>query len=257
MTETFSPPDSNHINLVSWNILLDKTRTEKGLVTSQAERLDSHIDTLKALDLETIDVAMIQEAEKTKEIHCGEEMARALGYKAGFWFEHNTSKRKGEHIGVFGACVEDAESFDLPHDKLGVITMIGETAVVGIHFRKEHIGPMRTDQARAVVERVEGMKHVALVGDPNALFFQQSRRLLHKAGFGSAFHLLGQRNPKTHPTPEYRKIFYAPVHRPLLPRGTASDIIYVRGMEVHDAGRFRGKSDHYGLWANVSPKVDL
>lgn len=252
MTERLpSGPDT--INIVSWNILLDKTRTKRGLIASQTERLGSQIATLKTLGFGAIDVAMIQEAEKTKELHCGEEMARALGYEAGFWFEHNTSKRKGEHMGVFGARVESAESFELPHDKVGVITMIGQTAVAGIHFRKEHFGPMRADQAQAVVERLEGLDHAVLVGDPNALFFEKSRRLLHEAGFESAFHLLGQCNPKTHPTPEYRKIFYAPMHRPLLPRGTASDIIYVRGMDVHNAFRFKGDSDHYGLGAELSP----
>lgn len=256
MSEQYLPPQTqDRLNIVSWNVLLDKTRTAECLIASQAERLESQIDTLYGLDLDPIDVAMIQEAEKTPELHCGEEMARILGYGAGYWFEHNTSKRRGEHIGTFGARVWDAESFALPHDKLGVITDVGRTAVVGIHFRKEHFGPMRTRQAEAVIERVEGMEHVVLVGDPNALFFEKSRRLLHKAGFESAFHLHGERNPKTHPTPEYRNIFYAPVHRPLLPRGTASDIIYVRGMDVHDVGRFHGDSDHYGLWATVSPTV--
>lgn len=251
----------NHFNAITWNVLLDKTKTKARLIAPQASRLDSQINTLAELDLDTIDVAMIQEAEKvketseTEEIHCGEEMARALGFHAGFWFEHNTSRRSGDHIGVFGGQVYDAEKIVLPHDKLAVITMIGETAVIGIHFRKEHIGPMRTDQAEVLIERMEGMEHVVLMGDPNALAMQKPRRLLHQAGFESAFHLVGQRNPKTHPTPEYRKIFYPPIHRPLLPKGTASDIIYVRGMNVHKAFRFHGDSDHYGLAAEVSPQL--
>lgn len=261
MSTEHAAASDNTFNVVTWNVLLDKTKTKARLIAPQSARLDSQINTLLELDLDTIDVAMIQEAEKvtetreTEEIHCGEEMARALGYHAGFWFEHNTSRRGGDHIGVFGAQVYDAEKFALPHDKLAVITMIGETAVVGIHFRKERIGPMRIDQAEALIERMEGMEHVVLVGDPNALAIQKPRRLLHQAGFESAFHLIGQRNPKTHPTPEYRKIFYPPIHRPLLPRGTASDIIYVRGMEVHNAFRFHGDSDHYGLAAQVSPTL--
>lgn len=243
---------SDVLNIVSWNILLDKTRTKKGIVVSQASRLSSQTETLRSLDIWELDVVMLEEVEKTKKQHSGEVIARALGYHAGFWFEHNTSRRKGEHIGMFGDKVEHVEAFDLGHDKVGVLTMIGDIAIVGFHFRKEHMGPQRANQASAVLERVDGMKHVVLTGDANALAIEKARRQLHSAGFQSAFHELGRPNPKTHPTPAYRKIFYAPIHRPFLPRGTSSDLIYVRGMDVHDAGRFLGDSDHYGLWARVS-----
>jgi hypothetical protein len=252
MTEA-CPPNPDLINVVSWNVLLDKKRTAKGLISAQSERLPSQVDTLKRLDINNIDVALIQESHGSKELHCGEEMARQLGYQAGFWFEHNTSRRRGDYIGVFGARVESAEPIELPHDKLAILTKLGETAFVAIHLRRERVGPMRAEQAEVLVERLDGLEHVVIGGDPNALFFQKARRILRAAGFGSAFHLTGQRNPKTHPTPEYRKVFYAPVHRPILPRGTASDIIYTRGMNVHTAARFHGDSDHYGLYGTVSP----
>lgn len=244
---------SDLLNIVSWNILLDKKRTAKGIITAQSARLDSQIETLSMIDEEIggIDIAMLQEVEKTKEQHNGEVIARALGYHAGYWFNHNTSRRKGEYIGMFGEQVEQAEEFDLGHDKLGVITMIGGVAVVGVHFRREHFGPQRADQSIALIERLEGIDHAVIVGDPNALAIEKARRQLHEVGFESAFHLLGRRNPKTHPTPSYRKIFYAPIHRPFLPRGTSTDFVYVRGMDVEDAGRFMGDSDHYGLWVKA------
>jgi len=256
MPEQVSPPEQQGmLSVVAWNILLDKARTKKGIIAPQDSRLDSQVETLRSLPLGDIDVALLQEVEKTKKQHNGEVIARTLGYRAGYWFEHNTSKRKGEYIGMFGDSVEDTEAFDLGHDKVGVITMIGGVAVVGFHFRKEHIGPQRADQARAVLERVEGMERVVLLGDANALSIEKARRQLHGADFESAFTQLGRRNPKTHPTPEYRKIFYAPVHRPFLPNGTSTDLIYVRGMQVHDADRFLGDSDHYGLWATMSKRA--
>lgn len=246
-----NPSFDDTIHVVAWNILLDYKRTRAGLIAPQVSRLSSHIETLGRLDM-PLDVVCLQEVQQTKKANHGELIAGALGHEPGFWFNHNTSKRPGEYIGMFGSSVESAESFETPHDKLGVVTRVGRTAIVGLHNRNEKWGPMRADQTEAVIDYLEGEEHAIVVGDANASPFERSRRMLHKAGFQSVFKLAGFRNPVTHPTPEYRDIFYPLPVKLAVPRGTSSDIIYVRGCEV--VGKpivFKGDSDHYGLAAAV------
>jgi hypothetical protein len=239
------------VTIVSWNVLLDKTRTAQGLVEAQSKRLSSQIQTLAELPI-PLDVVLIQEAQETKQAHHGETMARSLGFAAGYWHEHNTSKRRGEHIGLFGAEVSNAEFFDVGHDKLAVLSMIGELAVVGIHHRNENFGPMRADQMAAVLERLAPFEAAVIAGDTNALWFEKSRRMVRSSGFRSAFHMAGQRRPGTYPSPSYRGVMYGPLKQRLAPRLVSLDDIYVRGVDVTDADTFVGDSDHVGLWATVA-----
>ena len=253
MRETAPLVAPNEFSVITWNILLDKTRTKQGLMASQAQRLDSQIETLSNLGV-NLDVVTLQEVEKTKDCHSGEITAQVLGFRDSFWFEHNTSKRKGEHIGMFGNLVSAAESLDLKYDKKAVITRVGEVAIVGIHHRKEFWGQKRTWQMLEVVDAVKDIDQVVIMGDSNALFFEESRFLLRQNGFRSAFTLAGQRRPMTHPTTQYKDIIQKPWHNAIFPRGKSLDIIEVRGMDVKCTGTFEGDSDHVGEYAVVASR---
>lgn len=238
------------LTVVSWNILLDKTRTKQGLIKPQSERLVSQIDTLVGLPV-PLDVVTIQEVEKTHETHHGEQMSRALGYTAGHWAEHNTTKRRGEHIGMFGRFVDDVDFVSVGHDKLAVLTCVSGIAIAGIHHRNERVGPKRTHQMAALLEYMEPYDRAIIAGDTNALSFEKSRRMVGRAGYRSAFRLAGQVRPATFPTPAYRDIMYGRTGSSLFRRAVSIDDIYLKGLGVHDAGVFVGDSDHYGLWATI------
>lgn len=237
-------------NVVTWNILLDKTRTKRGLMKPQSERLPSQAETLQSLGIE-LDVVAIQEAHITRKQHGGEELARQLGFAASFWQEHNTSKRRGDAIGMFGNLVDRAEFFDLGHDKLGVLTYIGSVAVVGVHLRNEYFGPMRADQTSVVLDKLQGDERAVVMGDFNAIPLERPHRLLQAADFVSAFEMNGRSRPKTWPTEKYRSVMYPKALRGVAP-GFQYDDIYVRGLEVEWAELFVGDSDHKGLVARVS-----
>lgn len=244
-----SPENLNAFNVVTWNILLDKTRTSQGKVRPQSQRTSNHIDTLRGINVE-LDVVAIQEAERTREQHNGEVLARHLGYAAGTWAEHNTSKRKGEHIGMFGGLADEVEFFELGHDKLGVLTYVGRVAVVGVHLRNETVGPMRTYQTKAVLKKIENSSEAVIMGDFNATPREEPHRLMQDADFESAFMVNGTR-PKTWPTEDYRHVFYPKPLRSALPQFRYDDIM-VRGLNVEWARTFVGDSDHKGLAARVA-----
>lgn len=244
------------LNIVSWNILLDMTRSGKEpddpqYVRPQAERLGSIANTLSSLEI-PLDVVVLQEVQKTMQQHNGFSLAQALGYSRSFWHEHNQNMRKGDHIGMFGDRVSETEVIELPHNKKAVGTKIGELAIAGIHLRKELFGQMRAEQMVPVLEWFEGSENAILVGDSNALFFEKSRRMVKQAGFRSAWGAwpLG---PGTFPSPEYRNIMLTDRQRRLLMgRDLAIDVMYVRGdIQVESIRRFIGDSDHYGLHATV------
>lgn len=261
----YSNPDS--FTVVSWNILLDKTRSYKrepsdwDYVTPQSERLPSLVETLRSLDM-SLDAVAIQEAHETKDQHNGEELARRLGFEAGYWYEHNRSKRTGERIGVFGNLIHDAQVSELPHDKKMVKTMIrDDVALANIHLRNELRGPMRAEQMQVVIDELRAHDKAVIVGDTNALFFEKARRLLYQAGFRSVF---GMRHPVTFPTPEYRRIMLGLENEDdtswqnrLMRDGIMLDVIYIRNLDVKRSlgvravGRFEGDSDHFGLYATI------
>lgn len=77
---------TNSLTIATWNILLDNTRTNAGIIRSQADRLPSQIKTLEALRERLgsqLDAVAIQEAHKTDFQHNGECLAQALGYGIG------------------------------------------------------------------------------------------------------------------------------------------------------------------------------
>ena len=243
-TPSIAPPDM--LTVVAWNILLDKTRTRQGIITPQHQRINSLTATLVESGVAP-DVVAIMEAENAKG-HGGERIARALGFEAGFWYEHN---RKNEHIGMFGDQVDTAESIELGYNKLAVMTMVGEVAVVGLHLKCEHWGPKRAEQLERVLAHLDGHESAIVMGDLNALPLEKAPRMLRKDGFESVYRQLGQKRPMTWPAPTYRDIMLTPWQQRLLPRGVNCDDIYIRNLTAVDAGSFMGDSDHAGVWATV------
>ncbi len=248
--------NESETTLVSWNILLDYKRRKFPVdspqyIPEQKERIDIHVETLMNIGV-PLDAVCLQEVQNKH----GEYIATRLGHRPGTWFNHNTTRRGGEHIGMFGTKVASVEEVQTRHDKVAVFTKIGSLAVVGFHNRHEIFGPMRSEQTEDFLGRVVGQECAALMGDLNAVGWQKPNRLIRDAGFVSVFELLGLPEPKTHPVDAYRDIFYSPVKKLILPHGTASDRIYVRGCEVLDAGVFESDAaDHRGVWATVRPSV--
>jgi endonuclease/exonuclease/phosphatase family metal-dependent hydrolase len=254
-------PSTDSFTVVTYNILLDKTRSynrepsDWDYVEPQSERLPSIVEAIRGLDVD-LDAVAIQEAHETREQHNGKELARQLGFEASYWYEHNQSMRKGENIGVFGNLVHDAEVIELPHDKKMVKTMVRDDVVLAnIHLRNELWGPKRAEEMQVVIDALRDHKKAVIVGDTNSLFFEKSRRMLYRAGFRSGF---GIRHPVTFPTPEYRRIMLGLEHETdtswqerLLRNGIMLDVVYVRNLGVKAVGRFKGDSDHFGLYASI------
>jgi endonuclease/exonuclease/phosphatase family metal-dependent hydrolase len=253
MSEVIHDPSTAPFTVVTWNILLDYTRARAGIVAAQKDRLQSHIATLGNLGID-LDVVCLQEVQGNDRKNNGQRIARGLGYEPGDWYNHNSSKRDGEYIGMFGAKVDGASSIELPHDKLAVVTKVGQTAIVGIHNRREVVGPKRYHQMKSILSVLKDEEHAVIMGDSNDLPRGSSRRPLGFAGFESVFKLVRKDNPITHPTEAYRNAFYNPHLKRTSFKGISMDIIYARNMHVLDVGRFEGDSDHYGLWATVVPK---
>ncbi len=261
MPEKRLTSQQNEITVVSWNILLDYTRSDyatdyKKYIRPQEQRLGSHVVQFNELPFQP-DVVCLQEVQGKrdgKEGTNGEIIARHITNDSGFWFNHNTRKRKGEYIGMFGKRVLSAEAVETRHDKVGVLTRIGNVAIMGVHNRFELIGPMRTRQTEDILERLADETHAVIMGDINAVGWEKPHRLIRGAEFVSVFEKLDYPEPKTHPTEAYRDIFYDPLKKALLPHGTASDRIYVRNCDVIDAGMFTSDaSDHAGVWATIRP----
>jgi endonuclease/exonuclease/phosphatase family metal-dependent hydrolase len=252
------PPDA--WTIVTWNILLDNTKTNAGIIESQAARLPSQIATLDRLrgELGELDVVGLQEVHKANGQHNGECLSEALGYGVGQWVEHNQKSypgsptgRSGEHVGLFGARIETSEPIELGDNRRAIKSHVGQTAVVNIHTRAGFAKTeLQEEQVRVVLDDVEEYSSVVFKGDFNNLLGTKPRRAIESAGFRSVFSIPKTRHPKTWPSPAYKKIMYSRA-RYLAPSVNLDDI-YIRGLDAHAAGSFVGDSDHVGLWAIVS-----
>ena len=217
---------SERFNVVSWNILYDKGREERGIIVPQRDRVVFHAKALMELGID-LDVVMLQEVWGGN----GDQIALLTGNEPGIWERHN---RKNEHIGVFGQKVETADFYDIGHNKKAVVTHIGELAVFGLHF-----------------EGIDQEEEAIIAGDFNGPRFEAARRMLARRGFRSAFSEAGAKERMTYPTEQYRDILWTPWQQRLLGRRVSIDDILVRGVNVADAGIFVGDSDHMGGWATL------
>lgn len=256
--------------VVTANMFLDKTKTSRELVPAQAERVGSMAALLASIS-ERLDVVAVQEAQKTKTTHNGEELARQLGFEESYWREHNQPVRPkakrgrhGEHLGLFGDRVTGAEPIETGDNRLALMTRIANTALVDTHLRFQPFGLLRLKQIDRILAAVRYEPHAVIVGDFNfnGLRIDPVRMRLHAAGFHSAFRLIGKLDPITWPTETYREVMLGTDghRRRLVGRGVTTDGIFVRGMEVRDAdvvhsgGDEADPSDHYPLWADLAEK---
>lgn len=244
MTESFSP-NSNQINLITWNILLDITRTKNKIVKPQHERVESQAKTLMELGVD-LDVVMLQEVEGGN----GKRIAELTSNDPGFWKQH---KRQEEHIGVFGNRVEGAEFHKIGDNRRVVVTRVGGLAIFGLHLSaRPKNWRIRLEEMERFCELIDQEEETAVVGDFNGLRWEPARRMLARRGFISAFAELGEKCPPTYPTEAYRDIMWTPRQQKVLRGPVAIDDILVRGTTVIDADRFEGDSDHFGLYADLA-----
>lgn len=261
MSERLSPASSpEKLTVVAWNILLDRKHGE--LVPPQSERLESHVNALSSLE-PSLDVVGILEAEKTAELHNGEELARLLGFEDSYWHPHS---RKDEYIGMFGDQVGSVETLDLGYKKTVLITRIGKVCIVAVHLKfprsaREHL--LLTEQRQqieVVLDRVSDEGHVVIMGDFNCPPWRKPRKLIEAQGFESVYETLDEPLPHSVLRGEY-DFMLTPHQRRILrrvwPLGVNVDDIYVKNMLVHEVGTVAGESDHLGVWAVVSPKTGV
>lgn len=246
--------------VVSWNILLDKTRSKHmgnhpQYVVPQLSRVPFMANTLQDLPV-PLDVVGLSEVH----LDNGKQLARMLGYQASHWARHNkpqpgTKKgRKDEHVGLFGNRVSDTvDTLELGDHRIAVIDHVGSVAVAMTHLRSETWGREREKQMARLLDYLADEEKAVIMGDFNALWFEKVRRNIRRAGFEPAFEVAGQSTPSTYPVPGYEGVVTSSRFRRLSQSPRNIDQIYVRGAGVRRAGRFSGDSDHFGLWATIEP----
>lgn len=250
------------IGVASLNVLLDKTRSglerdDPAFIEPQIERVDSLGDTLRSLPISP-DVVMLQEVHVTDEHHAGEEMAAKLGVGQGFWFNHNTSKRKGEYIGVCGELVAAAHPIDLGHDKLAVLTEIEGVAFIGVHLRRTPNPLIKMAQMRTLLKETDCFDKRVIVGDANARPESETRKILQEAGALSVPLVVNGKHPGTWPTDSYRNIMLKRRYQQFIRRKFSLDMFEVIGFEPGEIVQFgvveTPKSDHFTLYGEVAPR---
>jgi hypothetical protein len=259
--------EAEPFTVVTWNILLDITRTNNGIIKSQSDRLASHIGTLAALRSEVggeLDAVAVQEAHKENGQHNGECLSEALGYGMGQWIEHNKKPypesptgRSGEHMGLFGARIDYAEAIELGDNRRAILSKIGEVAIANIHPRAGKNLALKEEQVRVVLDRLKEYPSAIFLGEFNSRPDCGVRPAVEADEFESVFTTIGESQPITWPTPAYRRIMYSPKDKvgsrlKKLAPAVQLDDIYVRNVAVQDAGTFIGDSDHAGAWAKLS-----
>ena len=242
---------SGQFSVVSWNILFDKSRGDR--VPSQQSRLNDIIATLDSFE-RPVDVMGLLEVEKSADLgQHGEIIAEKLGYGAGSWQPHS---RKREHIGMCGAAVEDVEFVDIGHNRLAAVTRLGDMAIAAVHLKRppKYIrGGERTEEMGALLDYLGDVDQAVIMGDFNSLAAQRPRRMLARQSFKSVFTLTSGRRPQTIPTPDYEFMLspkeqrWLKYVRPLL----SIDDIYVKNLDVLEAGTLVGESDHVLLHATL------
>jgi len=260
------------IGIASLNLLLDKTfssdskKGQPNYIEPQHERIDSLSRTLGSLPI-PLDVVMLQEVQINREFNNGERLMENLGIEKGFWVQHNQRRddvgRSDEYLGVIGDAIGYVEAFDVGDYRKALLTIVGGIAMIGIHHRSRYENrDIRTQQMKAVLDRIRDFDKAIILGDSNELPMFKSRRMLSDEGFRSVYKMKRRKRalplPATYPTENYRNIRFSPAQRKTAPRGVSLDIIELRGFkpsEVVNAGvRIPEKSDHKAVFAKLAPK---
>jgi hypothetical protein len=271
---------STRINVLSWNMLLDTTRTNNQRIRAQRARLPGFIRALEEFDGQ-LDYVALQEVAIENGHNNGAALARALGFNTSFFFQHNIPQehepgigRSNEYLGVFGSVVDNAEAFDIGHGRKAILSTMGNLAIINTHFRaRSKYADVRVENAQKTVELAQSYRNTVITLDANERRTKPARQLLESAGFQSVFTLLGRAHPATFPVRSYRREMYGVPFGSALP-GVAIDDILVRGegIRVVNAGTIEaphvpmepvvgsdgkitkvpdGPSDHAGLWASI------
>jgi hypothetical protein len=253
MTTSETQQPGNEIEVAFWNTLYEDYHP-KG-IARQHERLPEFATKLSSLN-KTFDIVGLTEVEGNSSKnprHNGEELARRLGYTAGFWQKHAAKQQDGYELGAFGASVTDAEFVYLGHGKKALLTTVRSIPSAITHFKFQLTGPERTRQAERLMDHVGHHDQGIIMLDRNALPWQRPNNVLRQYGYESVF--------KLKPRPERpRTVHIVPEYRELLPRwqrlavgkGLWIDDILVKGLEVKDAGVIPGPSDHGLVYATLA-----
>ena len=275
-----SDPSPTRINVLSWNMLLDTTRTNKKRIRPQSDRLPGFIRALQQFD-GRLDYVGLQEAAAEKGRNNGAALARALGFDTSFFIQHNIPRedepgigRRNEYLGAFGSVVDNAEPFDIGHNRKAVVTTVGKLAIINTHFRaRAKYADVRVENAEKTVEIANQYDNAVITIDANERRGRPARRVLEDAGYHSVFTLLDRPHPATFPVQAYKKEMYRVPFAYALP-AVAIDDILVRGGDIRviDAGTIdtppvpmnpvidtdgriirvpEGPSDHSGIWTTI------
>lgn len=267
--------EQSRINVLTQNVLLDKTLTGNGKILPQHQRIDSIIATLANYPA-SLDVVGIQEAHKEEGWHNGEYLANACGYGPGEWYEHNAPQanpkrgRRGEYMGMFGALVEHVEPIDIGDERLALLTSINGIAYVNYHLRSgksRWAQAVRQQQAERIIAAIADFEDAVIFGDgnePNIPWISRARSVFGHEGFESVFATTGATQVKTFPSKPYSRIRHVPRMR-LDEISIRGDRIHVLGAGVLEQVELRhpyhdllpmsaplAGSDHDGLWATLA-----
>ena len=263
------------VNVLTQNVMLDKTLENAERILPQALRIGSLAATLSQF-AGSLDVVGIQEVHKFENLHCGEALAESTGYGPGYWHEHNQPQenpkrgRKGEYMGMFGAMVEHVEVIELSDERKALMTVIDGVAYITYHLRagiKKQARLVRAKEAQEIVEALESFEDAVLIGDPNEPNIPRvawARQVFAHAEFTSALDLAGNGSVKTFPTAEYQRIRRVPRMRldeisvrgnriSVVGAGTLKSVVVNEpGMDEYPESVPRSPSDHELLWASLS-----
>ncbi|MES2876073.1 MAG: endonuclease/exonuclease/phosphatase family protein [Patescibacteria group bacterium] len=231
--------ESRTINVISLNAMLDKKRTDQGLILPQDERVQSLAATINNFSAEK-SVVGVQEVFKSAAQHNGEVLAELCGYGPGFCVEHNQRQnaypgdnrgRADEYLLMFGELVDRVDDIDLGDCRHAALADIGGIAIAMVHPRAGRslkARSARKDQMITLVDALSGYESAVVFGDlnePPVRYVSAGRDYLGRHGFRSANALLRQPYPRTYPTDAYKEI--RGITRPL-----PLDDILVRGERV-------------------------
>ena len=281
-----SYPPSTRLNVVSWNMLLDVTRTKNKQIRPQHDRLPGFVATLQHFHGQ-LDYVGVQEAAAENGSNNGESLAETLGFPVNFFEQHNYPHpdypgigRRNEYLGAFGTQVDNTRLIDIGHQRGALVTTVGSLALINTHFRaRARYAAARLENAEKLIEQTEQYDHAVITIDTNERKNKPARKLLRAAGYHSVFEMLGEPHPATFATPDYRNIMYGVPFGHNLPAVNIDDIL-VRGsgISVANAGIITeqvvalppvvdddgiehkvpdGASDHYGLWATLDVDSEL
>lgn len=277
-------PEVTSVNVVSQNMLLDKTRTKKGLILSQGDRIASIGATIGAFP-GSLDIVGVQEVHITTEHRNGEILAEYCEEGPGFWVEHNQKPypgaptgRANEYMGLFGAMVDDIRIIEIGDNRRAILTEIAGAAFVNLHLRAGRNARFaRYKQARELHKATADYDNVVLIGDynePPIRGVALARGVLSRVGFQSVYSLLGEESPATCPIEPYVSAMRrrSKIENHFVQRAWPIDDILVRGdrISVVAAGVLqrvivtsdaleqsvsaevpREPSDHDGVWATL------